>query len=685
MPTKNARDFTGGYVTLDKQSIEDNQLVLLKNFFYNANKKPQTRRGYTTFGKAVPDTVVAINELEVTTDILATLDAVNLSTGTAIKGANSVKFDIDVSNDVANQAVVTWTGAAPVNISLAKDSARLYFKPPIGFNTNLTSVIFKLGSDNANYYQWTLPVLTENTSNFIVLDYADAVLTGVPVDTGIDYFQVIVNYTAAYLDQTGVIIDWIYSYSTTATKPVTSWMFHKNDDASQKRTALCVAGTNMFEYVEGSEEWVVIDTGLSEFETILGRETERTRWDYDVYKNVFYMGNGVDFYRSYDGVTILEFNTQPKCRYFRMEVDRMFGAGDDENPSTLYYTANAPAIAGTINANAVVVGGDQLGKINGLHSLGNVILAGKDKKIHSVDIATPSALPIDARAGWFSDRSIANVGNSLMYFTDNSLETLKQRDGVSGSEGLESSALTDNLKDVLDQVLTPQYNANVGLYIKPLRNYYFVYDSNGDNIPDSWLVYSALTGTFSVYTLPAAYDLGEWLDSEGNSHYIFTSANGGQIFEFETGFSDNGVPIDYEITTKAWNFNDDFLQKDFYLMDISGLCSTNPEINANVIVDNEVVSTAVITDSFIDYNQVPLAISLNPLSLVPIGGGTQDPSDGSIDVYPYKVRIPISFNRGFNIQLGMTSDLGFVQFTLDRVAITYEDNSVDLFPYDNIA
>ena len=77
----------------------------------------------------------------------------------------------------------------------------------------------------------------------------------------------------------------------------------------------------------------------------------------------------------------------------------MFGAGDDTTPSTLYYTGAAPANANTINTNVVIVGGDELGRINGLNELGNIILALKSGKIYSIDVTNQRADPIDAQTG----------------------------------------------------------------------------------------------------------------------------------------------------------------------------------------------------------------------------------------------------------------------------------------------
>jgi hypothetical protein len=64
--------------------------------------------------------------------------------------------------------------------------------------------------------------------------------------------------------------------------------------------ALCASGTDMYKYDETTEDRTSIKDELTEFETLTGRTTWRTRRDFAVYKNVVYMCNGVDAYAKYD-------------------------------------------------------------------------------------------------------------------------------------------------------------------------------------------------------------------------------------------------------------------------------------------------------------------------------------------------------------------------------------------------
>ena len=62
-----------------------------------------------------------------------------------------------------------------------------------------------------------------------------------------------------------------------------------------------------------------------------------------------------------------------------------------------------------------------------MNELGNIVLVMKSGKIYSVDVTNTKAEAIDAQTGGFSDRTIANVGNSLVYLTERGVDTLQPR------------------------------------------------------------------------------------------------------------------------------------------------------------------------------------------------------------------------------------------------------------------
>src|SRR3990167_11033708 len=394
MPTQNINKFDGGLNLTNPTTLKDNEFEVLTNFFYNDSHRVQTRRGIQTFGKTVREAVVLIDACDSATNWSVTEDGFSLATGTAIRGTFSLDFDIDVSNDVANSATLV-NSSLSADISTAKGYLAFWLFVPAAFNTDLTAVKVRLGSDYSNYYEWTLGTLTQAANNFIVLLFADATSTGTPVDTTIAYFRWQATYAAGYTYKLAILVDSIYCYSANSTKPVTSLFFSQRDD-TQVRRLLAVAGTNIFLYNEDTTYWEVINTGITEFETVTGRTDERGRWDFAVYKNVIYMCNGIDTYRSWNDTLITEYAGEPKVRYLEYldDGDRIAGSGRDANPSSFYYTASAPADASNLDASTLVIGGDQFGKINGMKALGQVFVVGKDRKKYAVDIASTKSLPL---------------------------------------------------------------------------------------------------------------------------------------------------------------------------------------------------------------------------------------------------------------------------------------------------
>jgi len=80
-----------------------------------------------------------------------------------------------------------------------------------------------------------------------------------------------------------------------------------------------------------------------------------------------------------------------------------------------------------------------------------------------------------------------------VYATDAGVDTLKARTGVDGANALTSTPLSDNVKEIMDRIKEFNYNAQVAFYGKKGNNYYFSLDTNGDNEPDTTIVYSSKT------------------------------------------------------------------------------------------------------------------------------------------------------------------------------------------------
>jgi len=468
-----------------------------------------------------------------------------------------------------------------------------------------------------------------------------------------------------------------FSAATGSNKPITSYFFFQRDD-TWATMALCASGTDIYKYTESTDTRASIKSGLTEFETATGKTTWRTRRDFAVYKNIVHLTNWVDPFAAYNGTTYTEYAGQKKYRYINMTTDRLFGSWEDTNPSTVYFSDAAPADCTTMETNAVVVGWDELGRINGMNELGNIILVLKSWKIYSVDVTNEKAEAIDAQTGWYSDRTIANVGNSLVYLTDRWVDTLQPRQWVSGASALESKPLDENVRELTTKIEELNLNANCGWYIKRLGNYYITFDTNWDDVPDTTLVYNAMTKGRTQYTYPTIYDYGMYINSDWEYQYVITSATGDAIYEMEVGFDDLWELIQHELKSKDFDFWEPWSYKTYEYIDIIGEKSKGYDIELNIEVDWVGAGWGLITDDMIIQSKPKETLWVRPIWVDWLTGST---SDEWIDMYQYVARIPL-FATGSKINFQLKSTWG--SRTLDKARIAVNGESVDVFGFANI-
>lgn len=496
-------------------------------------------------------------------------------------------------------------------------------------------------------------------------------------DIGNDQFQVAKN---VFYNQNGQIQTryWIANFwaAVWSGKPVTSLFSYQRDDTGAVM-ALAASGTKIYKLDNTALTWSSIKDSLTEFETATGKTTWRTRRDFAVYKNVVYLTNGVNAYASYNGTTYTEYAAQPKFRYINMNLDILYGSGDDSNPSTIYYTAAAPVDWATLNTNVVVVGWDQLGRINGMSEFGQVMLALKNDKIYSIDITNTKALPIDAQTGGFSDRSIAYVGNSIVYLTDRGVDTLKPRDALSGTSTLDSLALDENVRELTTKIAELNLNANCGRYIKRLNNYYFSFDTNWDDVPDTHLVYNSLVKAWTQYTYPSLYDYCTYIDATWTPRYLIAPATSDQVIEIETWFQDLWQDIEYDIKSKAFDFNEPGTYKTFWYIDIIGQKTKGKDIDLEIECDWLVVWGGKITDDMIIESKMKETLWVRPIGVDTLTGSTVS----TIDLYQFVARVPL-YVTGSTISFRLKSIWG--TWILHKARIDVNAESIDVFWFNNI-
>ena len=463
-------------------------------------------------------------------------------------------------------------------------------------------------------------------------------------------------------------------------KPPTSW-FHYINPTSWLKTTLVSSWTDIYSYDEWTSNWSSIKTGLTEFEVDW---VTRTRWSFTVYLSKIYLCNWIDSYAEYDPATTTytALWTQPKVRYLAYLWDAIYWAWDDSNPSLLYATDAAALDWRTLNANDVLVWWEEDWRINWLEELQKESLVFKNKKVYSVPWDLTSALPLDAENGWYWDKAIERVWNSLVYFNDRGFNTLKAKSAASWVSAIQDEPLSDDLKAITSLCKSKQYNHTIWKYILPLTNYYGMFDSSWDDKPDTTIVYSSLKRAWSQYNYPALYDFGEYKDDDGIIHYVWLSATSWQVFEIETWLDDLWIEIDYKIASKKYDLWDSTEWKTHTAVDLVWLKSLWDDIDISILVDWVVVSWSIITDDYLS-DTVSEVLPIWTQSIWTWTIWWWAITDEWIKLYKYKIRVPL-LESGSNIQFILTASSKSLIFTLDRANLHHDWEDTDLFEFDNI-
>jgi hypothetical protein len=598
MVVKPFNDFTGGLNLTQSTQIEDNQLTIAKNVFYNNAKQLQTRRGYTTFWDQIGSAPITSYFFFQRDDTLERIAVCN-----------------------------SWTSAYEFD------------------GTNWNSI-----QSNLMEFE-TIPWTTSNRTRW---DYA--------VYKNVIYMDDWVNPYASY--------DWT-TYTQIGLGTATTCTFDNTTEYVNKTTHWLDTNDEVF-FVETSG---TLPAEITEYQVYYVTKIDNDNFTISTTIG----GTALDFTDDWTGTLDFRKLSEPRVRYVQYLWDRIYWAGDDANPSSLYYTWAAPADWTDINANVVIVWGDEQGRINGLNEFSQLVVTFKDTKVYAVDVVSPSVDAIDSQTGWYSDRTIHNVGNSMAYFNERGIDTLIKRSGVDWSSAIESKPLSDNVRDLIEDIEEIQYNASAAKYIKKLNNYYFSFDTTNDNKPDTTLVYNSLTKWRSQYFLPALYDYGLYINTDNEHQHLFASASGWQMYQFEYWFDDNGQPIEVEIQTKEFDFNDPAQVKTFNFIDVTGYKQEAWDIDIKVIVDWDVEAEGTVTDTNIDITSPSGILWVSAIGSDPIGSGWTD-TEG-LPLYKFTVRVPM-YSRGANIAINLSST--WVQRIVEKMRVDVNGEVVPVFNYSDI-
>lgn len=650
-------DFGGGLYSKDPTIIPDNALQEATNVYYDTDEILTVRRGSDAFSVPVPDAVVVINDCNATTNFAVSDDAVNLIAGTAMRGTFSVQFGITVATSGTDSATLSNATLGAKNITSAKGYLGFWLYLPSGYGSGVTTEI-RLGTDSSNYYAWALPTVQEGEETFVVLDYADATVTGTVNDANINYFAFVATYTAGYTDQAGIRIDSIISYSATSSLPQLSIAYHEK--TTGVGYLICNVGTTLFLYNSSEDVWEAIDTGLV-----------AERFKSGMYKDILYITKKSNDYRSFNGTAITTYPLVPRAEDLVIASDVGYLGRIPGDMSTLFYT-NASPVDLTNFPNFVPVDEDNGQVIVGIDYIGPLVIIGKERSTYQYNVASDAITPLDYSGGFRAARGTSRVLNDLFFYSDNGIFALSQRSGTV------SSLRADSVSEQIQSNFVGLDDQNACMFYWPKsNNVYFSVDRDGSGANNGIYVYSIPRKAWTVWEGVSANDFCVYFDNSGQEILLAANPFGGQTIQLETGFTDQGNSIEWAITTKTYDFGNPGCVMLYTRADLGGFHTVDSSIDVNITCVNTSPATVPKTIIYQENTDNPSAgvagsdlapLGAKTLASAPLGGGVEGTIASGLTLYPFFRYMPICL-VGRNIKFRIAGQSNETSFALTKLHI----------------
>ena len=310
--------------------------------------------------------------------------------------------------------------------------------------------------------------------------------------------------------------------------------------------------TRLIDYSKENQMLVAFGTTLQiHGGTVIKSDFANTNFDWEVFSDgKLYLVNGNEYY-SYDGTTLAVVAPHEqtslahikRCKYIVQRGERLYAAGDNENPNTIYFS-EVGAANNFPDLNHISAVSDDNDTITALAEFHQAMVAFKRHHIYAwfgwdpeTDVRFDK---INVHTGTPSFRTVVRGYNFLFYLGD---------DGVYALHGLEpnyisSNNLTDEvIKHRVDRLINTEQACAVfyeGKYILAVRQ------AGSSN--DLVLTFDFVRKAWSPWT---GWPVADFL-LYGDEFY-FGSAQNGKVYKKSEQYNDDGEPIYFKMKTKPFD------------------------------------------------------------------------------------------------------------------------------------
>lgn len=201
--------------------------------------------------------------------------------------------------------------------------------------------------------------------------------------------------------------------------------------------------------------------------------TENAKFGFIVYDDALYGCNGVENYFKFDGTTFTEYASAPKGNILEIFEDRVFVSGVTAEPLSVYYSKTSDLTDFTVSSTAGGVikplGTDFVTNLKNYYGILMIFKYDSIWKLtfqynSDVSLYVPKLELQSGNYGACSRKAVSWVENDLWFFTGREVRSIGFKDNQTGVFGVNTSVLSEQIKEVLYTISRDNYSKCVTGY-----------------------------------------------------------------------------------------------------------------------------------------------------------------------------------------------------------------------------
>lgn len=450
---------------------------------------------------------------------------------------------------------------------------------------------------------------------------------------------------------------------------------------------LTISGTALHKLASGT--W----TSISGATYTSGKEVTFTQA-----RSKIYVWNGTEGGSEFDGTTLSRPGTMPKARFSIFYNGYHLAAGVDTQKNRLYISVSTDAsdftnAASTLHNSTEVPGAsvfagtgaqfidiekDDGDEITGLVKFQDILVIFKKRSTFQITFAadgTPTVAAVTRSVGCESHKSIDNVENEVFFFSRNGYYVLGNEPNFFNV--IRTNELSSRIHPRIETINRSYFSKIASIYYK--SRFWTATPQGGTTTNNEVLTYDRRYFAWSKHDSIEANHWTVYVDDNNTEHLYYASETENEVYEItESSYSDDGAAIDAYFVTKAFDFGNfdilkQFLSVRLMFRQVAGQVSIKIYTDGDTLVKTTAITPAVGTGSG--------SMGTGLMGEVLMGGEESEATITSTTTnVPYEV--PIN-KKARTLKIRVSNDRNNENFVLLGIAITYTPYSPYLFPSAN--